>query len=136
MRKRGRFVFGNIQDVIQVDHPQHHLHSRVGGKERTSPSSALQGGEGADQYADTRTIEIADAGKIDREIEGFTGKSFVGFFRVVGAFSDDFPALMGDFPALVNIDGLLVFIEPPHACRNCNSQRQSSMSLFCQSARK
>jgi hypothetical protein len=51
------------------DHLQHHLHSRVGGKERTSPSSALQGEEGADQYTDTRTIEIADAGKIDRDID-------------------------------------------------------------------
>lgn len=42
--------------------------------------------------------------------KGFTGRSFVGFFRMVGAFSDDFPALIGDFSALVDIDGLLVFI--------------------------
>jgi hypothetical protein len=29
---------------------------------------------------------------------------------MVGGFSDDFPGLIGDFSALVNIDGLLVFI--------------------------
>jgi hypothetical protein len=40
MRKRGRFVFGNIQDVIQVNHPQHHLHAYVGGKERSAIEQA------------------------------------------------------------------------------------------------
>jgi hypothetical protein len=54
-----------------VNHPQHHLHSRVGGKIRTSPSGTLQGGEDANQYTDTRTIEIANAGKIDRD-KGWT----------------------------------------------------------------
>ena len=34
----------------------------------------------------------------------------MGFFKIVGTFSGDFPALIGDFPPLVNIDGLLVFI--------------------------
>jgi len=45
-----------------------------------------------------------------RRYKGFTARSFVGFFKFVVAFSDNFAALIGDFPTLVNIDGLLVFI--------------------------
>lgn len=68
MRKGARFVFGDIQNIIEVNHPQYHLHSRVGGKERTSPSTALHGGEHPDQYPNTRTIQVANAAQIDRDI--------------------------------------------------------------------
>jgi hypothetical protein len=36
---------------------------------------------------------------------------------MLGAFSDDFPGLIGDFSALVNIDGLLVFINATHGAQ-------------------
>lgn len=45
--------------------------------------------------------------------KGFTGRSLVGLFKVVAVFSGGLLVLVGDFSALVIVDGLLVFIQPP-----------------------
>jgi len=53
-----------------VNHAEDHLNPFAGGKKSTSAASALEGGEGLKQQADTGAIKIADAGKVDGEAGG------------------------------------------------------------------
>lgn len=68
-RQGGSFVFGDVQDLVQMNHAKHHLDAGARRIEHTLPAVTFYGGKGVQQEADAGAVHIAHV----REVYGQVG---------------------------------------------------------------
>jgi len=78
-RQSRAFVICQIEDGIEANHLEEHHHALGGREVGGFATSPFQSCEGANQRADSGTVEFGDAGKVHRNVGRATVDKFLNF---------------------------------------------------------